>query len=221
MASHLTSVHFTVRAVGEWHAADGRPPDVQQPATAARDHLRRRIADVLQHRSVLHLAAAEDATNTVVGCWKTDAGLQTRGRVHLAVPTEDRSLAEELLRRRQAADLDHEAQLYRLTRLQHLLADPDLRRVWWIDRFPEQHGELSGLITVLHDLPVPQEAEDDGIRGDIRRFTERLITDLHTPQQREIFLHALIQALKTLGHHDLTNAATHWQTASETGSATA
>ncbi|MFD4231404.1 hypothetical protein [Streptomyces sp. NPDC058545] len=219
MASHLTGVHFTIRIDGAWRWTQADPPDLHDPAATARDHLRRHAAKVLRRHSVLGLAAAQDAANTVLGQWSCPVvGLEAAGSVHLAASASDRDLAEEHARRQQAIDLAHEEELHRLARLQHVLADPELRRVWWIAQFPDRFGDLTDLATALQGLPLPHTDEDDDIRGDIRRFTEQLVTDLHTPQQREIFLQALIQTLQTLGRHDLGATASRWHTPPETGS---
>ncbi|QIY59440.1 hypothetical protein HEP86_39640 [Streptomyces sp. RPA4-5] len=220
MPSHIASVFFTVRVKGAWRPTHDGALDHQEPATLARHHLRQNITRVLCQHSVLHLAAAQDAANTALMRWlRPVAGLEITGAVALTASTSDRDLAEENARRQQTADLEHEDELRRLAHLQRVLADPDLRRVWWIAQYPDRHQELRPLATALKDLPLPHETTDDDIRGEIRRFTDRLLTALHTPQQREVFLKALTQTLHTLGHHDLTAmAAPHWQTHSEPGS---
>ncbi|MFB7575725.1 hypothetical protein [Streptomyces sp. NPDC056165] len=135
-------------------------------------------------------------------------GLEITGAAELDVAAADRALAEEHARRQQAADLEHGEELHRLAQLQQVLSDPDLRRVWWIAQFPDRFNDLKTLAQALEGLPMPQETQDDDLRGDIRRFTDQLVTALYTPQQREVFLQALVQTLTALGHHDLTTAAT-------------
>ncbi|MFF4323289.1 hypothetical protein [Streptomyces sp. NPDC001568] len=219
MASRLKAVHFTVRINGTWRRTETDSPELQDPAATARDHLRRHTAKVLRAHSILDLAAAQDAVNADLGRWSCAApGLTCSGSALLNAMPHDRHLAQEHALRQQTLILAHEEELDRLARLQGVLADPDLRRVWWIDRFPERSDALATLTTALNDLRPPDKAGSDGIRGDILRFTEQLITDLHTPQQREIFLKALIQTLRTLGHHSLKDAADHWRTPPETGS---
>ncbi|MEV0374673.1 hypothetical protein AB0I10_33645 [Streptomyces sp. NPDC050636] len=219
MPSHIASVYFTVRVNGAWRPTHDEALDHQEPAALARHHLRQNIARVLCRHSVLHLAAAQDAANTALMRWlRPAAGLEVTGAVALTASAHDRDLAEENARRQQTADLEHEDELRRLAHLQRVLADPDLRRVWWIAQYPDRHSDLEDLATNLEGLPLPQESPDDDIRGDIRRFTDRLYAALHTPQQREVFLKALTQTLHTLGHHDLTAMAAHWQTHSEPGS---
>ena len=60
--------------------------------------------------------------------------------------------------------------------------------------------------------------QDDDLRGDIRRFTDQLVTALHTPQQREVFLQALVQSLRTLGQNNLATTAARWHSPHEPGS---
>jgi hypothetical protein len=130
-------------------------------------------------------------------------------------------LAEEHARRQQTAVLDHEEELQRLAHLQHLLSDPDLRRVWWIARFPDRFEDLTALADALKGLPSPHVVGEGDVRSNIRRFTEQLITDLHTPQQREFFLTALIQTLSALGHDELAHDATDFRRPPQTGSTSA
>ncbi|MGW6890348.1 hypothetical protein [Streptomyces chartreusis] len=222
MASNLAGVLFSVRIDGAWRWTGTGPPSHHDPAAVARDHLRRQSARVLRRHSVLDLPAAQDAANTVLSTWRCPLeGLQAAGTVQLDVADHDRGLAEEHARHQQTMDLAHETELHRLTHLQAILADQDLRRVWWIARFPDRFSECDALAEVLRDLPPSREAEADGIRQDIRRFTDRLLTDLHSPQQREVFLTALIQTLHALGHDELKTAATHFQSQHATGSDTA
>ncbi|MFJ4518999.1 hypothetical protein ACIP6V_35085 [Streptomyces sp. NPDC088770] len=209
MASRISSVRFTVRITGSWqwttHPGDTGQGDLAMPARA---HLRRQAAGILCRHSVLDLAAAHDAINSSLtqrGC--PMPGLEVSGMAELSVAAADRALAEEHARRQQAADLEHGEELHRLAQLQRVLADPDLRRVWWMAQFPDRFNDLGDLTQALKGLPAPQEAQDDDLRGDIRRFTDDLVTTLHTPQQREVFVQALVQTLTALGHHDLTTAA--------------
>ncbi|MFF7647084.1 hypothetical protein [Streptomyces canus] len=214
MASTHTGVLFSVRITGAWRRSPASAPHHHEPAAVARDYLRRQTASVLRQHCVLNLPAAEDATNTAIGSWICPMeGLEVTGTVHLGTTAHDCALAQEHVRRRQAADLAHEAELHRLTHLQTLLANRDLRRVWWIAQYPDRFSECDALEKVLQDLPSPQdaEAEEDGIRRDIRRFTDKLLTDLHAPQQRDLFLTALIQTLRALGHDELTAAAAAFQ----------
>ncbi|WP_406490468.1 hypothetical protein OHB06_51800 [Streptomyces sp. NBC_01604] len=222
MVSNLAGVLFSVRIEGAWRFAHTGPPEHHDPAAVTRDHLRRQAARVLRGHSVLNLSAAQDASNTVLGRWSCPMeGLEVGGTVHLDVSAHDRRLAEEHTRRQQTNDLAHGAELHRLAYLQHILADRDLRRVWWIAQFPDRFGECDALARVLQDLPSPREAEEDVIREDIRRFTDKLLTDLHSPQQREVFLTALVQTLHALGHNELKTAATHFHSRPPTGSETA
>ncbi|MFE2644605.1 hypothetical protein ACFXDO_18840 [Streptomyces nigra] len=67
-------------------------------------------------------------------------------------------------------------------------------------QFPDRFNDLDDLAQALKGLPAPQAAQDNDLRGDIRRFTDDLVTTLHTPQ-REVFVQALVQTLTALGHH--------------------
>ncbi|MGW7359970.1 hypothetical protein ACWGI0_25900 [Streptomyces sp. NPDC054802] len=219
MPSHIASVCFTARIDGAWRPAPGQAPDHHDPAALAGHHLRQRLAPVLRRHSVHAPAAARDAANAALARWlpATD-GLEVTGSVQLTVSARDRDLAEEHARRQQVTDLENEDAMRRLAHLQRVLADPDLRRVWWIAQYPDRHEDLTSLEQALKDLPLPHETTDDGIRGDVRRFADRLLTTLRTPQQREVFLQALTQALHTLGHHDLKITAAHWQADNAPGS---
>jgi hypothetical protein len=208
MASRMGSVYFTVCITGNWQWTDSGDTGRGEPAVPAREQLRRQAAEILGQYSVLDLAAAHDAVNSCLaqpGC--PAPGLEVSGSAELSVTAADRALAEEHARRQQAADLEHGEELHRLAHLQRVLADPDLRRVWWMARFPDRFNNLEALAEALKGLPAPQAAQDDDLRGDIRRFTDDLVTTLHTPQQREVFVQALVQTLTALGHHDLTTAA--------------
>ncbi|MEW1926768.1 hypothetical protein [Streptomyces sp. NPDC088360] len=221
MPSHITSVCFTVRINGMWRPADDDAPEHHDPAAVARHHLRQTTAGVLRQRSVLSLAAAQDAANTALMRWfRPTTGLEVTGAVEITVFPPNRDLAAEHARRQQRADLEHEDELRHLTHLQAVLADPDLRRVWWIAQYPDRHSELGDLTKALKDLPLPHEATEDDARSGIKRFTDQLLTTLHTPQQREILLKALTQTLRALGHHELSNSAAHWQTPPNTPGST-
>ncbi|MDI3101916.1 hypothetical protein QJ054_33305 [Streptomyces sp. AN-3] len=218
LASRISSVFFTANVSGSWRLVGAALTPHQDPAALARDHLRRQAAQAVREYSVLDAAAAQDAANAALAQPSRDCPLEVTGSVHLAVTGLDRGLAEEHARRKQAADLDHEEETYRLAHLQRILADADLRRVWWIARFPDRFTDLKGLETALDGLPSCTEPADDDLRGDIRTFTDRLVTALHTPEQREVFLHALVQTLTVVGHHDLASDAARWRTAREHGS---
>ncbi|MFL9684757.1 hypothetical protein [Streptomyces sp. KL110A] len=220
MASRLKAVPFTVHIDGAWSWSQPDPPELQDPAATARDHLRRHTAKLLRQHSVLDSAAAHDAVNAALGQWSyATPALKCIGRARLETAPHDRELAERHARRQQDLSLAHEEELDRLAYLQQILANPDLRRVWWIAQFPDRFNDLGGLATALQDLPLPHnETESDGIRSDILRFTDQLVTDLHTPQQRELFLRVLTQTLQTLGHHSLQGTASRWRTPPETES---
>jgi hypothetical protein len=219
MPSRTPSVFFTVRIDGMWRPRQDEVPGHHDPDALVRHHLRHGASRVLSSYSVLDPAAAQDAANTALARWHSPAaGLEVIGSVQLAVAARDRELAEEHTRRHQNIDLEHEAEMRRLTHLQRVLADSDLRRVWWINQFPDRFDRLSDLIKELGGLPAPCEREDDGIRGDIRRFIDQLVTAMDTPEQRDLFLKALVHALHVLGHHDLKATAAQWQAQYKPGS---
>ncbi|MFF3459691.1 hypothetical protein ACFYXH_36430 [Streptomyces sp. NPDC002730] len=219
MASRISSVCFTVHVTGSWRWTHPAPADHDDPTVLARDHLRRQTAGILRLHSVRNLAAAQDAANSALMQWnRLESGLEVAGAAELDVQAADRSLDEEHARRQQGADLEHGEELHRLAHLQRVLADPDLRRVWWVARFPDRFKDLDELTTALKGLPLPQEDQDDDLRGDVRRFTDQLVTALHTPQQREVFLQALIQTLQALGHHDRSTIAALWRSPLDPGS---
>jgi hypothetical protein len=219
MASCITSVFFTVRVDGAWRWTHADPADHHDPAVLARHHLRQQATRLLCQYSVLDLGAAQDAANTALMRWSHPIpGLEVAGSVQLTATARDRDLAAEHARRQRSLDLEHELQMRRLAHLQRVLADPDLKRVWWIAEFPDRLSELKELTDALEGLPLPHDPAQDDLRGDIRHFTNRFITALHTPQQREIFLQALTQTLHALGHHDLKDTAARWQQRDDPGS---
>ncbi|MFD5099836.1 hypothetical protein [Streptomyces albidochromogenes] len=101
----------------------------------------------------------------------------------------------------------HQPKLRRLTHLQRVLAHPDLRRVWWLDQFPDRYNQHPDPIDESRGLPAPRQPGDDGMRRDFKHFTNQFLTALHTPQQPELFLSLLSQTLHILGQHDLKSTA--------------
>lgn len=207
MASHISSVFFTVRITGRWRWTSPGDTGRGDLAALTRAHLRRQAAGILCRHSVLALAAAHDATNSLLHRGYPMPGLEVSGTTEPSVTAADRALAEEHARRQQAAGLEHAEELHRLTQLQRVLADPGLRRVWWMAQFPDRFNDLDKLAQALKGLPAPQELQDDDLRGGIRRFTDGLVTTLHTQQQREAFVQTLVQTLTALGHQRLATAA--------------
>lgn len=220
MPSHLSSVFFTVDVHGSWRLEGDKLLDHHDaPEVLLRQHLRSTVGHVLSSHSVLRLDAARDAAQTAVNEWVPPVtGLKVSGLVQLAVSAQDHDWAEQHARRHREGELEQEDELRRLAHLQRLLADPDLRRVWWMAHFPERLGDLPQLKTVLEDLPLPQPPGENDVRSDIRRFTEQLINVLQTSQQREIFLEALTRTLHTLGHHRLEATAARWHSPDDPGS---
>ncbi|WDM15146.1 hypothetical protein J3S85_28710 [Streptomyces lavenduligriseus] len=211
MPSRMTGVHFTVRIEGAWHPLDDTPAGHHAPAALARHHLREHTARILRRYSVLELPAARDAVNaTIARPMSPEPWLETRGTAHLTVAAADRTLAEEHLRRAQQGALEREETHRRIAFLQAILSDPDQRVAWWIDQYPERLSELVQLSTAVKDLRPPRDSARDGLDAEVVWFVEQLLTDLHTPHQREVFLRALTQTLRTLGSTDLQNVAGRW-----------
>ncbi|MFF3373516.1 hypothetical protein ACFYXF_11270 [Streptomyces sp. NPDC002680] len=211
MPSRVSSVHFTVRIDGAWQPLGDTPPPHGDPSSFARHHLRAHTARILRRHSVLETPAAQDAVNaTIARPWSPEPWLVTRGVVLLAVTGTDQDLAEEHLRRAQHGDLDREETNRRVDFLQLILSDPDRRAVWWIDQYPDRLGELAQLSKAVADLKPPRDSTHDGLHAEVTRFVDQLLTDLHTPHQREIFLRALTQTLRTLGSTDLQTTAARW-----------
>lgn len=142
--------------------------------------------------------------------WSPEPWLVIRGHAGLTTSDADQQLAEEHLRRAQSGDLDREETHRRTTVLQSTLADPDRRRVWWIDQYPERLNELDHLVKAVADLKPPRDSSRDGLQAEVAWFVDQLLNDLHTQHQREIFLRALTQTLRTLGSTDLQNTAARW-----------
>ncbi|KOU40666.1 hypothetical protein ADK54_21440 [Streptomyces sp. WM6378] len=140
-------------------------------------------------------------------------GLTARGEATLSARRQDRALARKHLRAERAGDLTRQEARRHLAFLQAVLADTDTRTVWWIDEHPDRLGELGELNEGLKDVKPPHERTQDVLRDEISRFTDRLFTDLHTPQQKEVFLRALTQTLQSLGSPELRATADAWLTA--------
>ncbi len=210
MSSSLGSACFVVSISGQWRSvaeAASSPPD---PAAVARADLRSRAAALLNRHTVLRRAAAQDALNADLGQWLRPApGVEAAGRATLTVSRRDRRLAEEHARRLRQLDLDHAAQLHELRHLQHILADADLRQVWWLSQFPHSHGELQALTNALSHLARPGQEGEDHVA--LRQFADRLISVLDAPEQRQLFLRAITQTFQALGHTELAQATSDWQ----------
>ncbi|WP_307076149.1 hypothetical protein [Streptomyces canus] len=180
-------------------------------AALARHQLRERIRRTLAFYTVLDAGSAQDAVNADITQWhNADPRLETRGSVRLSVGAQDASLAEEHLRKEQARSLEQQETLRRLTFLQHVMSDPDLRLVWWIDRHPDRLHELDAVGTALQDLRPPRDPSYDVLRDEVVRFVDQLLADIRTPQQRQVFLRALAQTLQALGSTELHTAAAQW-----------
>ncbi|CAM5552981.1 putative protein OS=Streptomyces fumanus OX=67302 GN=GCM10018772_61810 PE=4 SV=1 [Streptomyces fumanus] len=58
----------------------------------------------------------------------------------------------------------------------------------------------------------------DELRGEVRRFTDRFVTAMHTAHHREIFLKALNPDRHALGHQDLEDTDARWHHCDDPGS---
>lgn len=210
--SRVPSVFFTVRIDASWQLAETGPKDRRDPTVLARHHLRERTRRALTRHTVLELAAAQDAVNLAIAHTAGPEGdaLAVGGIAALTVADADLALAKEHLRREQRGDLDRGDEHRRLVFRRRILADPDLRPVWWIDQYPERINELERLDTAVQGLRPPRGLDHDVLRDEIVRFIDHLLTDIRTPHQREIFLRALTQTLHTLGSTELRQTAETW-----------
>ncbi|MFE6461142.1 hypothetical protein ACFVP0_27255 [Streptomyces cinereoruber] len=187
---------------GSWcvEGADGEDP-YGDPAVRARSRLRERAAQTLTRYTMLEGAAAQDAVNQAIARpLNPTTGFVAHGVAELFVDDRGRSLALEHLRREQEGDLQRYDAYRHLVFLQRILADPGLRRVWWIDQHPDRLGDLPDLKTALGDLRPPHDSDRDTLRDEIGRFVDQLLDDLRSLQQREVLLRAFTQTLRTLGN---------------------
>lgn len=212
LPSRVPSVFFTVHINGSWcvEGADSEEP-YGDPAVRARSQLRERAAQTLTRYTVLERAAAQDAVNQAIARpLNPTTGFIAHGIAELFVHDRDQSLALEYLRREQESDLQRHDAYRHLVFLQRILADPDLRRVWWIDQHPDRIGDLPALKTALGDLRPPHDSDRDTLRDEIGRFIDQLLDDFRSPQQLEVLLRAFTQTLRTLGSSDLQKTAASW-----------
>lgn len=224
LPSRDPSVFFTVRIDGVWRPCENELSQDVNLAVLARHQLREQVRRTLVFYTVLDAAAAQDAVNADITGWHSaEPGLEIRGSVRLTVEAQDKALAEEHLRQDRARSLDQQETLGRLTFLQRVMSDPDLRLVWWIDRHPDRINELRDVKTTLQDLKPPHDPSHDVLRDEVVRFVDQLLADIRTPQQREVFLRALAQTLHVLGRTELQAAAAQWLDAAapDSGSASA
>ncbi|MFI1734069.1 hypothetical protein ACH40E_33625 [Streptomyces acidicola] len=211
MPSRVPSIHFTVRIDATWHPLGDDPPEHHDAASFVRHQLREYTARMLRRYSVLDVPAAQDAVNASIDRpWSPESWLVTRGHAALTVSAAEQHLADEHLQRAQHGDLEREETRRRVTFLQSMLSDPDRRRVWWIDQYPDRLNELDQLTKVVADLKPPRDTHRHGLQAEVAWFVDQLLTDMHTQHQREIFLLALTQTLRTLGSTDLQNTAARW-----------
>ncbi|MGE7389361.1 hypothetical protein ACQKM2_28200 [Streptomyces sp. NPDC004126] len=210
----MPSIFFTAHIHGSWQVPEEGPHEqldsVALPARA-RHALRERARRTLSRYSVLELPAAQDDVNLAMARPIQPAGGFTAyGSARLTVDEGDRNVAHEHLRRAQLTDLEQQDAQRRLVFLQGLLANPDLRRVWWIDRHPDRLDALQDLEERVKDLRAPHDTDRDAVRGEVIRFVDQMLTDMRTPQQREVLLRALTQSLHALGSTELQQTAATW-----------
>ncbi|MFI9723785.1 hypothetical protein ACIHFE_29695 [Streptomyces sp. NPDC052396] len=206
LPSCIRSVFFTTHIDGFWYA-----PDSECHAARARHDLRECARHTLSGYSVFELTAAQYAVNLAIARPLRPTGRFTAyGTARLTVDDADRDLAEEHLHRERSTELEQRDAHRRLVFLQRLLADSDLRLVWWIDQHPDRISDLPQLVKETKDLKPPRDSDHDVLRGEVVRFVDQLLTDMRTPQQREVFLRALTQALHTLGSTELQQTAATW-----------
>ncbi|MFE2557920.1 hypothetical protein ACFXGT_18235 [Streptomyces sp. NPDC059352] len=212
LPSRVPSVFFIVHIDGSWYVEGaGSEEPYGDPAVRARSQLRERAGQTLTHYTVLERAAAQDAVNQAIARpLNPVTGFTASGIAELFVDDGDRSLALEHLRREQEGDLQRHDAHRHLVFLQRVFADPDLRRVWWIDQHPDRIGDLSALKAALEDLRAPHDSDRDTLRDEIGRFIDQLLDDFRSPEQREVLLRALTQTLRTLGSSDLQKTAASW-----------
>lgn len=213
-ASSVPSIFFTAHIHGSWQVPGEGPQeqlDLAVLPARARHVLRDCVRRTLSRYSVLELPAAQDDVNlTMARPIHPVGGFAAFGSAHLTVDEADWNVAQEHLRKAQLTDLDQRDAQRRLVFLQSLLADPDLCRVWWIDQHPDHLDALKDLKEQVKGLRAPHATDSDVVRGEVVRFVDQLLTDMRTPQQREVFLRALTQALHVLGSTELQQAATSW-----------
>ncbi|WP_329456765.1 hypothetical protein [Streptomyces sp. NBC_01497] len=224
LPSRVPSVHFTISIQGIWKpTSDGPSPQHHAPAALARHHLREQAARTLRRRTVLERAAAQDAVNAVIARpLSPEPWLVVHGTAHLTVADTDQALADEHLRHEQRGDLEREDTARRIAFLQAILSDADQRTVWWVDQYPDRLGDLDEIPKAIKNLNPPRDFTHDGVRDEVARFIDQLLTDIRTPQQREVFLRALTQTLRALGSTELQRTATQWLStvSPDTGGAT-
>ncbi|TFV33203.1 hypothetical protein E4K10_30505 [Streptomyces sp. T1317-0309] len=211
LPSRVSSVFFSVCITGTWSLQGDALSQRRDPAAVARHHLREQTRHTLTHYDVLDAMAAEDAVNVAITPQlELPEGLTVQCTAELAVTNRDRSLAEEHLRTEQRGDLERQETRRRITFLQRILADSDLRPVWWIDQYPERLKDFAQLEAAVKGLKAPHDDSHDVLRDEVLRFADQLLADIRTPQQREVFLRALTQTLQTLGSTKLQAVSAQW-----------
>ena len=212
LPSCVPAVYFTVGISGLWRYEADMAPEHQDLAVLSRHHLREQARRILAHYSVLDPIAAQDAVNVAMARQaQSHQGLTATGVVHVTVRRRDRMLALEHLRTEQRGDVERQELHRHIAFLHRILSDPDQCRVWWIDRYPDRLGDLKLLATEVQELKPPHKISHDMLRDEVIRFVDQLLTDIRTPQQREILLRAFTQTLQTLGiDNNLQSTASDW-----------
>ncbi|SFD58590.1 hypothetical protein [Streptomyces aidingensis] len=230
LPSRVPGLPFTVRVRGAWRPSGGGSGPDGDPATVARHHLREQVRRILAGCCVLEPAAAQDAVNAVLMSWQGPAGgVEYHGRARLAVTRPVRARARRLLLREQAGHLERQETGRHHAMVQELLADPDGRLPYLIDRHPDRLDKLSVLLPLLEGIRPPRAGRPaDPAREEAVRLLDRILDDFRTPPQREVLLHALVRALTAVGAEELADrsarlsarAGPHARTAPTAGSDT-
>ncbi|MCE7081821.1 hypothetical protein [Streptomyces sp. ST2-7A] len=206
---------FTVRLVGEVRRPpEGEPhhPGPPDQLGSARRRLRERVERILAGCSALDPLGARDAANDGICAWFAPVpGPEVCGSVRLRVRRRDRRAAEEHHRFLAGVEREGAEAALRLDLLRDILADPDRRTAWWIDRHPDRLDDLSNLHAAAGPLRPRRAVDRDPLHEEVARFVDHLLADLRTPPQREIFLRALTTALHTLGSDELRAGAEKWR----------
>jgi hypothetical protein len=173
--------------------------------------LREQVGRTLARFSVLDAFAAQDAANTAIGRpMRPLPGLMVQGTVRVIAGKRSQVLARDHLGIEQRNDLKREEVRRHLAFMQQILSDSDLRRVWWIDTYPDRIADLKEIVGQTKDLKPPRRVSHDALRDEVVRFVDQLLNDVRTPQQREVFLVALARTMQVLGNRDLKEVASNW-----------
>lgn len=193
----------------------------------AEQQLRGTLSLTVRQHSVLHVAEAETAVNLALNnsLRLTDAGIQVlAAEAALTAEPAGAELAEqyEALQRDTAlATATQHAQVDRLRVLgDHILIDPTLARLWWLDGKPEKLPEMVKMNKVFEDAATLLTARGESSRTNpIAELIQTFLHDL-TPGHRELLLKQLQQIFLAYERADLadliklpaTSSASTWGT---------